>query len=68
MRGIEAVAAQMAEERDTLEDVIEPFLLQQKLIKRTRQGRAATKAAYEHLGLKFHPPKQNDPDLFGADD
>jgi Holliday junction DNA helicase RuvB len=65
--GIEAVAATMGEERDTLEDVIEPFLLQQKLIKRTRQGRAATKSAYEHLGLKFNPTQQGDADLFGED-
>ena len=55
--GIEAVAATMGEERDTLEDVIEPYLLQQKLIKRTRQGRATTPQAYKHLGLKWHPPK-----------
>jgi Holliday junction DNA helicase RuvB len=53
--GIEAVAATLGEERDTLEDVIEPFLLQQGLVTRTRQGRCATKVAYEHLGLKFVP-------------
>jgi Holliday junction DNA helicase RuvB len=58
--GIEAVAATMGEERDTLEDVIEPYLLQQKLIKRTRQGRATTPLAYKHLGLKWHPPKNED--------
>ena len=55
--GIEAVAATMGEERDTLEDVIEPYLLQTALVTRTRQGRRATKLAYEHLGLKFVPPK-----------
>lgn len=58
--GVEAIAATMGEERDTLEDVIEPFLLQQAFVTRTRQGRRATKLAYEHLGLKFRPPK--DPD------
>ncbi|HTL28912.1 MAG TPA: Holliday junction branch migration DNA helicase RuvB [Tepidisphaeraceae bacterium] len=63
--GIEAVAATMGEERDTLEDVIEPYLLQQKLIKRTRQGRATTKLAYEHLGLKWYPPKDEGAQLFG---
>jgi len=57
--GIEAVAATIGEERDTLEDVIEPFLLQTALLTRTRQGRRATKLAYEHLGLKFVPPKDN---------
>ena len=48
--GIEAVAATMGEERDTLEDVIEPYLLQNAFVTRTRQGRRATKKAYEHLG------------------
>ncbi|HEX4124962.1 MAG TPA: Holliday junction branch migration DNA helicase RuvB [Tepidisphaeraceae bacterium] len=56
--GVEAVAATMGEERDTLEDVIEPYQLQQGLITRTRQGRRATKSAYEHLGLKYRPPKE----------
>ena len=56
--GIEAVAATMGEERDTLEDVIEPYLLQQAMVTRTRQGRRATKLAYEHLGLKWDPRRQ----------
>jgi Holliday junction DNA helicase RuvB len=55
--GIEAIAATMGEERDTLEDVIEPFLLQTAMVTRTRQGRRATKLAYEHLGLKWKPPR-----------
>src|SRR6185503_16690338 len=55
--GIEAVAASMGEERDTLEDVIEPYLLQNSFITRTRQGRRATKNAYAHLGMKWQPPK-----------
>jgi Holliday junction DNA helicase RuvB len=58
--GVDAIAATMGEERDTLEDVIEPFLLQQAFVTRTRQGRRATKLAYEHLNLKYKPPK--DPD------
>jgi Holliday junction DNA helicase RuvB len=72
--GIEAVAATMGEERDTLEDVIEPYLLQNAFVTRTRQGRRATKVAYEHLGLKWKPPRQvnGDGSLFdaaeGADD
>lgn len=53
--GIEAVAATMGEERDTLEDVIEPYLLQQAMVTRTRQGRRATKLAFEHLGLRYDP-------------
>ena len=66
--GIEAVAATMGEERDTLEDVIEPYLLQNAFVMRTRQGRRATKLAYEHLSLKYTPPRPvNDASLFGQD-
>jgi Holliday junction DNA helicase RuvB len=54
--GIEAIAATMGEERDTLEDVIEPYLLQIAFVTRTRQGRRAMKSAYDHLGLKYSPP------------
>lgn len=49
--GIEAIAATMGEERDTLEDVVEPFLLQIGFIRRTPKGRQMTAAAYAHLGL-----------------
>jgi holliday junction DNA helicase RuvB len=68
--GIEAVAATMGEERDTLEDVIEPYLLQNAFVTRTRQGRRATKVAYEHLGLKWKPPQEaaGDETLFNKDD
>jgi len=63
--GIEAVAATMGEERDTLEDVIEPYLLQSALITRTRQGRRVTKAAYDHLKMKWKPP-ENENALFDS--
>ncbi|HEY0009215.1 MAG TPA: Holliday junction branch migration DNA helicase RuvB [Tepidisphaeraceae bacterium] len=53
--GIEAIAASMGEEADTLVDVVEPYLLQNAMLMRTRQGRRATKAAYDHLGLKYEP-------------
>jgi len=68
--GIEAIAATMGEETETLVDVIEPYLLQNALVTRTRQGRRATKAAYEHLGLKWTPPKDPLPDdtLFNKDE
>ena len=46
----------MGQERDTLEDVVEPFLLQIGFVTRTRAGRCATHKAYEHLGLT--PPAQ----------
>jgi len=53
--GVEAIAATMGEEVDTLVDVIEPYLLQTALVIRTRQGRRATKIAYDHLGLRYTP-------------
>jgi Holliday junction DNA helicase RuvB len=62
--GVEAIAATMGEERDTLEDVIEPYLLQNGFVMRTRQGRRATKLAYEHLGLKFSPREGEEDGLF----
>ncbi|HEX5323277.1 MAG TPA: Holliday junction branch migration DNA helicase RuvB, partial [Capsulimonadaceae bacterium] len=49
--GIEALSATLSEERDTLEDVYEPFLMQQGFIQRTSRGRVAARLAYEHLGL-----------------
>jgi Holliday junction DNA helicase RuvB len=50
--GVEAVAAALSEERETLEDVYEPYLLQEGLLQRTPRGRVASRLAYEHLGLK----------------
>lgn len=49
--GIETVAATISEDIGTLEDVVEPYMLQIGFLKRTPRGRVATKAAYEHLGL-----------------
>lgn len=51
--GIETIAASLSEQRDTLEDVYEPFLIQEGFLLRTPRGRMATKLAYEHFGLKF---------------
>jgi len=48
--GVEAIAASVAEERETIEDVFEPYLLQLGLLLRTPRGRKATAKAYEHLG------------------
>jgi Holliday junction DNA helicase RuvB len=61
--GIEALAAALSEERDTLEDVYEPYLLQQGFLMRTKQGRVATRLAYEHLGRT--PPPSPQGGLFG---
>jgi len=61
--GIEAVAATLGEETDTLVDVVEPFLLQIGLLARTRRGRLAAIKAYEHLKIA-HIPGQDDGELF----
>ena len=50
--GIEAVAASLSEERGTLEEVVEPFLLQVGFIARTPRGRIATAAGFQHMGLE----------------
>ena len=66
--GIDAIAATLGEERDTLEDVVEPYLLQIGFLRRTKRGREVTKAACEHLGLKLHKRKSkkdsDQPELF----
>jgi Holliday junction DNA helicase RuvB len=49
--GLDNIAASIGEERDTIEDVIEPFLIQQGYVQRTPRGRIATLAAYRHLGV-----------------
>ena len=56
--GIEALAATLSEPRDTLEDVIEPYLLQNGFLARMPKGRVATKRAYDQLGLKKPPGPQ----------
>ncbi|HUB25502.1 MAG TPA: Holliday junction DNA helicase RuvB C-terminal domain-containing protein, partial [Tepidisphaeraceae bacterium] len=61
--GIEAIAASLGEEIDTLADVIEPYLLQTGLVVRTPRGRRATVAAYDHLGAQ-RPAASDEPDLF----
>jgi holliday junction DNA helicase RuvB len=50
--GIDSIAAAVGEERGTLEDVIEPYLIQQGFLMRTARGRVATRTAYQHFGLK----------------
>ncbi|HEX5128744.1 MAG TPA: Holliday junction branch migration DNA helicase RuvB [Usitatibacter sp.] len=49
--GVENLAAAIGEERDTIEDVIEPYLIQQGYLQRTQRGRVATALAYGHLGM-----------------
>ena len=63
--GMDTLAAAIAEARDAVEDVIEPYLLQQGFIQRTPRGRMACAKAYAHLGLN-EPPKPVEPsNLFG---
>ena len=61
--GLDNIAASIGEERDTIEDVIEPYLIQQGYLQRTPRGRVATLAAFRHLGLQ---PPQVAPGLFGS--
>jgi Holliday junction DNA helicase RuvB len=63
--GVEALAATLGDEVDTLVDVVEPYLLQTALVLRTRQGRRATKSAYDHLGIPWKPPKEAGDDAGG---
>ncbi len=52
--GLETLASSIREEKDAIEDVYEPFLLQEGFLERTPRGRTATRLAYEHFGIK-HP-------------
>ena len=61
--GIDNLAAAIGEARDTLEDVIEPYLIQQGYLMRTPRGRIAGKLAYQHYGLRI-PDRLTTPDLF----
>ena len=61
--GLDNIAASIGEERDTIEDVIEPYLIQQGYLQRTPRGRIATLAAYRHMGVA--PPASGN-DMFNA--
>ena len=60
--GVDSLAAAMSEERGTIEDVVEPFLIQQGYLMRTARGRVATRHAYLHFGLT-PPSTERDPNL-----
>jgi holliday junction DNA helicase RuvB len=62
--GIDSLAAAISEERDTIEDVVEPYLIQQGFIMRTPRGRIVTQYAYRHFGLKPSSPLE---DLFNSE-
>jgi Holliday junction DNA helicase RuvB len=57
--GVDSLAAAMSEERGTIEDVVEPFLIQQGFLMRTARGRVATRAAYAHFGLPAPTPERD---------
>jgi len=63
--GIETIAAALSEPRDAIEDIIEPFLLQQGFLQRTPRGRVLTPNAFRHLGLKEPPRAAAQFGLFG---
>jgi holliday junction DNA helicase RuvB len=65
--GVDNLAAAIGEERDTIEDVLEPYLIQQGYLQRTPRGRMATASAYRHFGLA-QPKNAVTPDLWDASD
>ncbi|TAK14429.1 MAG: Holliday junction branch migration DNA helicase RuvB [Anaerolineae bacterium] len=56
--GLNTIAASVSEESDTIEEVVEPYLLQLGFLERTSQGRIATQKAWEHLGIEFPKGRQ----------
>jgi Holliday junction DNA helicase RuvB len=66
--GVETIAAALSEQRDAIEDVIEPFLMQQGFVARTPRGRVLAEGGWRHLGLKAPKPTQAQLDLLGGDD
>jgi Holliday junction DNA helicase RuvB len=62
--GVDTLAAALSEQRDTLEEVVEPFLLQQGLLQRTPRGRLLTRLAWQHLRLEPPPGPDPQPGLF----
>ena len=63
--GIETIAAALGEARDAIEEIVEPYLMQQGFVQRTPRGRTLAGAAYGHLGLPA--PAQGQPGLFASD-
>jgi holliday junction DNA helicase RuvB len=65
--GVETLAAALAEARDTLEDVVEPYLIQEGFLLRTSRGRMLGDIGWRHLGLKPPQNRPDQPDLLGDD-
>ena len=66
--GIETIAAALSEPRDALEEIVEPYLIQQSLVQRTPRGRMLTAQAYAHLGLPSPAQTPEQRPLFGDDE
>jgi Holliday junction DNA helicase RuvB len=66
--GIDSLAAAIGEERGTIEDVLEPYLIQQGFLMRTPRGRMATRSAWLHFGLEAPAASRPAPDLFAEGD
>ena len=66
--GIETIAAALGEARDAIEEIVEPYLMQQGLVQRTPRGRVLAGAAYGHLGLSAPPTAAVQTGLFAGDD
>jgi Holliday junction DNA helicase RuvB len=66
--GVDTLAAALSEQRDTLEEVVEPFLLQQGLLQRTPRGRLLTRLAWQHLGLQAPAGQDTQAGLFDDPD
>jgi holliday junction DNA helicase RuvB len=66
--GIETIAAALGEGRDAIEEIVEPYLMQQGFVQRTPRGRVLAKAAFDHLGLILPPQSAAQTSLFASDD
>jgi Holliday junction DNA helicase RuvB len=66
--GVETLAAALGEPRDAIEEIVEPYLIQQGLVQRTPRGRMITGQAYVHLGLPSPAARPEQPPLFGDDE
>ena len=66
--GIETIAAALGEPRDAIEEIVEPYLIQQSFVQRTPRGRMLTGQAYAHLGLPAPAVNPAQPPLFGDED
>jgi Holliday junction DNA helicase RuvB len=66
--GIETIAAALGEARDAIEEIVEPYLMQQGFVQRTPRGRLLTAQAYGHLGLAPPPRDPSQIGLFSGED